>query len=73
MANEQATGVTDERYDLISVLYHATHGAWNYEGYISDAESKGDDELAQFFRDIRDENKARAHKAKQLLSARLQS
>jgi hypothetical protein len=73
MANEQATGVTDERYDLISVLYHATHGAWNYEEYISDAEQKGDDQLAQFFREVRDENKSRAQTAKSLLATRLQS
>lgn len=49
MAND--TGLRDEHYDIVSVLYHPTHGAWNYEQYISDAEKAGDDELAQFFRE----------------------
>lgn len=70
MANEQATGVRDEHYDLISVLYHATHGAWNYEEYARDAEQAGDNDLAQFFRDVKQQNAERAKRAKELLIKR---
>lgn len=71
MANEQITGTRDEHYDLVNILYHALHGAWNYDQYISDAESNGDDELADFYRQVKQENAARADEAKRLLAARL--
>ena len=67
------TGTRDKHYDLVSVLYHATQGAWNYDQYISDAQDEGDDELAQFFRDVSKENAARAKRAKELLQTRLSS
>ena len=66
-----ASGASDRDYDLISVLYHATHGAWNYDAYIADATEAGDEDLASFFRDVRDENARRAARAKQLLSERI--
>jgi rubrerythrin len=71
MANEQVTGTRDEHYDLISVLYHATHGAWNYDQYVDDAQQAGDEELAQFFRDVKEQNRQRSEHAKQLLATRL--
>ena len=71
MADEANTGTRDEHYDLVSVLYHALHGAWNYDQYIADAESNGDNELADFHRQVKDENAQRAERAKQLLAARL--
>lgn len=71
MAEEQVSGARDEHYDLISVLYHATHGAWNYEQYIADAEGRGDGELASFFREVREANAQRAERAKALLAARI--
>lgn len=69
MANE--TGTRDEHYDVVSVLYHALHGAWNYDEYIRDAEQNGDDELAQFFREVKEENAERAQRAKDLLAKRV--
>ncbi|HEX2026538.1 MAG TPA: hypothetical protein VHF25_00910 [Nitriliruptorales bacterium] len=71
MANEEVTGTRDEHYDLISVAYHAMHGAWNYDRYIRDAEENGDDELADFFRQIKEEDAQRGERAKQLLAKRL--
>ena len=47
---EQTTGTCDEHYNLISVLYHALHGADNCDTYALDAEAAGKDELATFFR-----------------------
>ena len=65
------TGTQDTTYNLLSVVYHALQGAETYEQYINDAEQQGDTELAQFFRDVRDENTKRADRGKQLLATRL--
>lgn len=65
------TGTKDKTYNLTSVLYHALHGGENYDQYISDAE--GDDELVEFFKDVQQEEKNRADRAKKLLAERLTS
>lgn len=65
------TGTSDVTYDLVSILYHALQGAETYDGYIKDAEQRGDTELAQFFRDTKEENSRRAERAKQLLAKHL--
>jgi len=71
MPNENVTGTPDQHYDLISILYHAIHGAWNYDQYIEDAEAAGDEHLAAFFRDVATQNADRAARAKQLLKDRV--
>jgi len=71
MSNERITGTPDQHYDLISVLYHAAHGAWNYDQYIADAEAADDEDLAAFFRDVATQNADRAALAKQLLKDRI--
>jgi len=38
---ERTTGTRDEHYNLISVLYHALHGAENCDRYAADAEVAG--------------------------------
>ncbi len=48
---QQTTGTRDEPYNLISVLYHASHGAENCNHYASDTEIAGDEHLAAFFRE----------------------
>jgi rubrerythrin len=65
------TGTTDVTYNLVSILYHALQGAETYDQYISDAEQRNDKDLAQFFRDTKEENQRRADRAKQLLAQRL--
>jgi rubrerythrin len=65
------TGTRDETYDLVSILYHALQGAETYDQYISDAEQRGDEDLAKFFRDTKEEERRRADRAKQLLAQRL--
>jgi hypothetical protein len=65
------TGTTDEHYNLVSVLYHALEGGSLYDRYISDAEGAGDDDLAQFFKDVQEEERKRSDRAKQLLGERL--
>jgi rubrerythrin len=68
MAN--STGTSNPTYNLVSVLYHALQGAENYERYATDAGS--DQDLANFFREIQQQEKQRADRAKQLLATRLQ-
>ncbi|HZQ61197.1 MAG TPA: hypothetical protein VFC24_07605 [Casimicrobiaceae bacterium] len=66
------TGTPDVTYNLISILYHALQGAETYEQYIQDAQQGGDQELAQFFRDVQQEDERRATRGRQLLARCLQ-
>jgi len=68
---DEMTGTPDEHYNLVSVLYHALEGAETYELYVEDAEDAGDEELAQFFREVQESNVQLAERAKQLLKERL--
>ncbi len=61
------TGTRDVTYNLVSVIYHALQGAEVYDQYIRDAEQQGNQDLAQFFRDTKEEDARRADRAKQLL------
>ena len=64
---EQTTGTRDEHYDLISVLYHALHGAENCNTYALDAEAAGENELVGFFREAGVVQARLAERAKALL------
>lgn len=69
MANTQSkgnTGTTDIHYNLISVLYHDLQAAETIDKYIKDAQ--GNQDLVQFFQDIKQQNTERANRGKQLLS-----
>ena len=70
-SGDKVTGVRDEHYNLVSILYHALQGAETYDTYIGDAESAGDQELAQFFRQVQEEERRRAARAKELLGRKL--
>ncbi len=65
------TGTQDVHYNIISVLYHALQAAETIDQYIQDAEGGSNQDLAQFFRDVKEENKRRAERAKQLLGQAL--
>jgi hypothetical protein len=67
------TGTRDITYDLVSVIYHALQGAETTALYIADAEQEGNQELATFFREAKDEYQSRADRAKQLLTTHLGS
>ena len=67
---ESATGISNARYNLVSVLYHALEGGATYDKYIQDAENEGDQELADFFRQVQQEDAQRAQQAKSLLDQR---
>ena len=64
---EQTTGTRDEHYNLISVLYHALHGAETCEMYALDAEAAADQRLATFFREAQGMQAGLAERAKALL------
>jgi rubrerythrin len=67
---ERVTGVKDSVYNLTSVLYHAAEGGQVYAKYIEDAEQEGDNELADFFRQVQQQDAQRAQQAKSLLDQR---
>jgi hypothetical protein len=69
-SGERATGTPNTIYDLSSVLFHALEGGASYDTYIGDAEREGDEELAEFFRRMRDEDSTRADEAQRLLAER---
>lgn len=64
-------GVENERYDLVSVLYHTLQEAETLQAYIDDAQQSGDEELAGFLRGVQEEDRNRAKQAKKLLADRL--
>jgi hypothetical protein len=68
MANEV---LSNKDYDLISVVYHSSHGAAICGQYIADAEKEGDQEAAQLFRETREQYLKLAQKGKDLLKTRL--
>lgn len=72
-SGERATGTPNTIYDLSSVLFHALEGGASYDQYIQDAEEAGDRDLADFFRQVRDEDSARADEARTLLAERTPS
>jgi hypothetical protein len=70
-SGERMTGTRDEHYNLVSVLYHTLQEGELLEQYVQDAEQAGDSELAGFFREVQEEDRRRAERAKALLSKRL--
>jgi hypothetical protein len=64
---EQTTRTRDEHYNLVSVLYHAMHGAENCDRYAADAEVTGDEHKAAFFREAQVMQAHLAERAKELL------
>jgi hypothetical protein len=69
-AGERTTGTRDEHYNLISVLYHALHGAENCEVYATDAQAAGDTDLGAFFRNAQATQRQLAEQAKARLGIR---
>lgn len=69
--SEKQTGTGDVTYNLISVLYHALQGAETYAMYARDAQHTGDQELAQYFQQLVDDERKRGDRARQLLKDRI--
>jgi hypothetical protein len=69
--SDRTTGTRDEQYNVISVLYHALQGVDTCATYLQDAEHAGDQELAQFFREVQGTYRQLADRGKTLLRQRL--
>jgi len=68
---DRKTGTRDVTYDVVSVLYHALQAAETCGVYQEDAQGRGDQEAADFFRDAQQQQKQLADGAKRLLGQRL--
>jgi hypothetical protein len=66
----QATGISDSRYDLVSVLYHALEDGYTHAKYIEDAGRGSDQELADTFKEVQRQDAERGKKAKESLDER---
>jgi len=66
------TGTPDPNYNLVSVLYHALQGAQTVDRYVDDAEKAGDQDLAEFFRNVKQGYVRSSEQAKQLLVGRIE-
>lgn len=71
-AGTGSTGTPDPHYNLVSVLYHALEGGSTIDTYIQDAEGAGDQELADFFRQVKQGYTRTADQGKQLLVTRVE-
>ncbi|MCB2427982.1 hypothetical protein [Methylophaga pinxianii] len=66
-----ASPMKDKNYDLISVVYHAAQGSELCRQYIEDAQNEGADDLAQFFKEVQEQNQQLVEKGKELLKNKL--
>ena len=66
-----STGTSDCIYNLVSILDNSLKGAQLYDKYVQDAEGEGNQELASFFRDVKEEDRQRSERAKKLLGQHL--
>ena len=62
----------DKNYNLISVLYHSSDNVESLRTYVQDAEAEGDQELADFFGAVLENNLTAAQRAKEMLAPLLQ-
>ena len=67
----RVTGIRDVHYNVISLLYHTLQEGETLAQYIKEAEQAGDQELSRFFRDVQEEDRKRAERAKEILRQRL--
>ncbi|MEV0056152.1 hypothetical protein AB0I53_24620 [Saccharopolyspora sp. NPDC050389] len=73
MAEKPSNPVKDKKYDLITVLQESPQNAWTMETYIKDAEQRGDEELAKWFRKIQRNNQKAGEQGKEMLQKRLEA
>ena len=61
------TGFSDVAYDLISVQYHSLKAGHDYGQYVRDSENAGLSDVASFFREVMDQDSARAKRCHEFL------
>ncbi|EEP70019.1 hypothetical protein MCAG_00346 [Micromonospora sp. ATCC 39149] len=72
MVKEISSPLKDKNYDLIHALQMSLEHVYRIQTYISDAEERGDKELAAWFRKIQENNRKSSEQGKQILIDRLQ-
>jgi hypothetical protein len=70
---DELAGTKDEVYNLIWFTEASLSNALRLEGYISDAELNGDNELAEFFRKAQRVSQKGGELGKSLLASRLRN
>jgi hypothetical protein len=61
------TGFEDVFYDLVSVQYHSLKAGHDYGQYVRDADNAGEKEIADFFREVMDQDSKRAGRCHEFL------
>lgn len=64
------TGFDDVTFDLVSVQYHALKAGHDYGQYLRDAENAGEQEIADFFREVMEADSERARRCHEFLARR---
>ncbi len=62
------TGFSDVVFDLISVQYHSLKAGHDYGQYVRDAGNANLDDVTSFFREVMEQDSARARRAHELLT-----
>ncbi|MER6107816.1 acyl carrier protein [Streptomyces hirsutus] len=62
------TGFSDVMYDLISVQYHSLKAGHDYGQYVRDAENADQKEIADFFRNVMEQDSQRAARCHEFLA-----
>lgn len=65
------TGVANEQYNLVSIMYHSLQSAAVCEVYAQDADQSGDKELTNFFHQVKEQSCKQAEQAKKLMVERI--
>lgn len=64
-------GIENEKYNLISVVYHLLQGAETTGKYIKDAEKIDDEVLLKYFKDVQDQYVMLADRGRILLKEKI--
>lgn len=65
------TGFDDPTYDLVVLLQQALEDCWRYRRFAEDARRIGDDEVADLFDELADNDRQVVDRARALLASRL--
>jgi rubrerythrin len=61
------TGFDDVTFDLISVQYHSLKAGHDYGQYVRDADNAGQQDIADFFREVMAQDAERAQRCHEFL------
>jgi rubrerythrin len=62
------TGFADVTFDLISVQYYSLKAGHDYGQYVRDAENANLSDVASFFREVMEQDSARAARCHEMLA-----